>query len=245
MSIEKRPNQKQVDFFFFFGPLRSCSIRQQPDGWGGKPGRKCRTVLVKTSRCVWLISVPLPRFLHVFFFPPRELQREQALHWNDKFCCRSETQWFLQLNPLRGANITVLRLHGRGTKSSEANMGRSEGGCGRGFPRHIDLCSTASKGIDGFRLPPWLTFTLGMSCFYLSNQCVILISIHSLLWCLTFALGSLCGNFFYRFGVCVFLLRGFPLSDRLNSALLFFHKKNTKTYFCSCTFSQATEAASH
>lgn len=39
-----------------------------------------------------------------------------------------------------------------------------------------------------------------------------------------FALGSLCGNF-YRLGACVFLLRGFPLSDRLNSAQCFFLEK--------------------
>lgn len=127
-----------------------------------------------------------------FFFFPRKVQRKQALHWNDKFRCRSETRWFSQqLKPPRVVNITVLRLHGsRRTKSSEANTGRSEGGSGRGLPRHIDLCSAASKGIDGFRLPPWLTFTLGMSCFYLSNQCVILISIHSLLWCLTLRRGA-------------------------------------------------------
>lgn len=125
-----------------------------------------------------------------YFFLPRELQRKQVLGWNDKFCCRSETRWFSQLKPLRVVNITVLRLHSTRTKSSEANTGRSEGGSGRGLPRHIHLCSAASEGIDGFRLPPWLTFTLGVSCFYLSNQCVILIPTHNLLWCLTLRRGA-------------------------------------------------------
>lgn len=210
-------------------------------GDGRKPGKNCRTFFVKTSHwCVWLILAPPPRFLRVFFFfLPGELQRKQVLHWNDKFCCRSETRWFSQLKPLRVVNITVLRLHGRRTKSSEANTERWEGGSGRGLPRHIDLCSAASKGIDGFRLPPWLTFTLGMSCFYLSNQCVILMPIHNLHWCLT-----LCGNF-YRLGACVFLLRGFPLSDRLNSAQFFFLLKKKKSYFGSSAVSQASEAASH
>lgn len=199
----------------------------------------------KPLMCLINFSTSAPISPCVFLFLPRELQRKQVLHWNDKFCRCWETRWFSQLKPLRVVNITVLRLHGRRTKSSEANTGRSEGGSGRGLPRHIDLCSAASKGIDGFRLPPWLTFTLGMSCFYLSNQCVILIPTHNLLWCLALRRGACVAIFFFLpFGRPRVSAQRLSIEWQIKFCSFFFFKKKKKTYFDSCAVSQATEAAS-
>lgn len=95
------------------------------------------------------------------------------------------------------------------------------------------------KEIDGLSLPPWLTFTLSVFCFQNPLFIQPICSPHSYTQpapVLHPARELSCN--FTSLGGCMFLLKGFPFSDRLNSAPDF-------TYFSSNTVSHTTGAGSH